>query len=129
MRIEDVNHLISSCPKMSTRYYIPLRHDALAKYILKAIITKNHRNERYRNLNEYEFVKKIEDKEYWWNNPIKTATKLPHNKPGLVIWGKANKLCSTDEFNCPADINITQKANDKINIYGLLILNFQIMYQ
>ena len=97
MRIEDVNHLISSCPKMSTRYYIPLRHDALAKYILKAIITKNHPNERYRNLNEYEFVKKIEDKEYWWNNPIKTATKLPHNKSGLVIWGKANKLCSTDE--------------------------------
>ena len=51
INIEDVNHIISSCPKMSTRYYLPLRHDALAKYILKAIITKNHPNERYCDLN------------------------------------------------------------------------------
>ena len=69
---------------MSTQYYLPLRHDALAKYILKAII-KNHPNERYCDLNEYEFVKKTGDKEYWWNILIKTATKIPHNKPDLVI--------------------------------------------
>ena len=63
--IEDVNHITSSCSKMSTRYYLPLRHNALVKYILKAIITRNHSNGRYRNLNEHEFVKKIGDKEYW----------------------------------------------------------------
>ena len=110
---------------MSTRYYFSLRHDALAKYILNAIIAKIHPNERYRDLNEYEFVKKIGDKEYWWNISIKTATKIPHNKPDLVIWDKANKLCSIVEFSCPADINITQEVNDKIN---LLIRNLQIMY-
>ena len=59
---------------------------------------------------------------------IKRATKVPHNKPDLVIWDKANKLCSIVEFSCPADINITQKVNDKINVYGLLIRNLQIMY-
>ena len=107
MSIEDVNHIISSCPKMSTRYYLPLRHDALAKYILKVIITKNHPNENYRDLNEYEFVKKIGDKEYWWNISIKTATKIPHNKTELVIWDKAKKLYSIVEFSSPADINIT----------------------
>ena len=64
INIEDVNHIVSSCPKMLTRCYFPLQHDALAEYILKAIIT-NHSNERYRDLNEYEFVKKIGDKEYW----------------------------------------------------------------
>ena len=84
INIEDVNYIISICPKMSTQYYLPLRHDALAKYILKAII-KNHPNERYCDLNEYEFVKKTGDKEYWWNILIKTATKIPHNKPDLVI--------------------------------------------
>ena len=113
---------------MSARYYLPLCHDALAKYIMKAIITKIHPNERYRDLNEYEFVKKIEDKEYWSNIWIKTATKIPHNRPDLVIWNKANKLSSTVEFSCPADINITQKVNDKINFYGLLMRNLQIMY-
>ena len=70
---------------MSTRYYLPLRHDALAKYILKAFITMNHPHERYRDLNEYEFVKKIGDKEKWWNISITTATKISHNKPDLVI--------------------------------------------
>ena len=29
--LQDVDHIISSCPKMSTRYYLSLRHDALAK--------------------------------------------------------------------------------------------------
>ena len=95
---------------------------------MKAIITKNHPNERYSDLNEYEFIKKIGDKEYWWNISIKIATKIPHKKPDLVIWDKENKMCSIVEFSCPADINITQKVNDKINVYGLLIRNLQIMY-
>ena len=113
---------------MSTWYYLPLCHDALAKYILEVIITKNHPNERYCDLNEYGFVKKIGDKEYWWNISIKTATKIPHNRPDLVIWGKANKLCSIAEFRCPADINIKQKVNYKINVYGVSIHNLQIMH-
>ena len=119
---------ISSCPKMSTWYYLPLHHDALAKYILKAIITQNHPNERYCDLNEYKFVKKTGDKEYWWNISIKTATKIPHNKPDLVNWDKANKLCSIVEFSCSADTTIMQKVNNKINVYCVLISNLQIMY-
>ena len=95
---------------------------------MKAIITKNHPNERYRDLNEYEFIKKIGDKEYWWNISIKIATKIPHKKPDLVIWDKENKMCSIVEFSCPADINIMQKVNDKINVYGISIHNLQIMY-
>ena len=62
MSIEDVKHKIISCPKMSTQYYLLLHHDALDKYIMKAIIIKNHPNKRYHDLNEYEFVKKIGDK-------------------------------------------------------------------
>ena len=60
---------------MSPQYYLSLCYDALAKYILKAIKTKNIPNGSYRNLNEYEF-KKIEDKEYWWDISIKTAAKI-----------------------------------------------------
>ena len=32
-QIEDVFHIISSCSRMSSRYYLPLRHDAIAKYV------------------------------------------------------------------------------------------------
>ena len=34
---EDVNHIISSCPEMSS-YYLPIRHDVVAKTVLKALI-------------------------------------------------------------------------------------------
>ena len=37
---EDVNHIISSCPEMSVRYYLPIRHDVIAKTVLKALILK-----------------------------------------------------------------------------------------
>ena len=69
----------------------------------------------------------IRNQKYWWDISIKT-TKILHNKPDLVIWDKANKLCSIVEFSCPADVNIMLKVNEKINIYGLLIHNLQIMY-
>ena len=36
--IEDVNHTISSYPEMSVRYYLPIRHDVVAKTVLKALI-------------------------------------------------------------------------------------------
>ena len=42
-----------------------------------------------RDLNEYEFLKKIGDNKYWWNISIKTVTKITHNKPDLVIWEKS----------------------------------------
>lgn len=86
---EDVNHVISSCPKMSTRYYLPLRRDALAKYLLKAVIMKNYPDMKYRESeSEYEYVIKHDDMEYWWNISIKIAMKGRHNKPDVVIWDK-----------------------------------------
>ena len=55
------------------------------------------------------------------------ASKIPQNKPDLVIWSKANELCSIVKFSCPADTKIMQKVN-KICVYGLLIHNLQTMY-
>ena len=32
-QVEGVFHIISSCSRISLRYYLPLRHDAIAKYV------------------------------------------------------------------------------------------------
>ena len=32
-QVVDVLHIISSCSRMSSRYYFSLRHDAIAKYV------------------------------------------------------------------------------------------------
>ena len=35
--VEDITHVISSCSKMSSRYYLPLRHDVIAKTVYNEI--------------------------------------------------------------------------------------------
>ena len=40
--VEDVIHIIGSCPFTSARYYLPMRHDMVAKTLYKEIIKKNH---------------------------------------------------------------------------------------
>ena len=75
-----------------------------------------------------EYIYKEHPREYWWNISIKTATKIPHNKPDLVIWNKETKLCSIIEFSCPLDTNIGRKVNEKLETYGCLVQNLQILY-
>ena len=35
-----VFHILCSCPKMSSRYYLPLRHDIITKHILENLVKK-----------------------------------------------------------------------------------------
>ena len=69
---------------MASRYLLPLRHDPIAKAIY-LVHTKKNPNTEVRFRNENEFIEKIGDYEYWRNVPIKTSTKLPHNKPDILI--------------------------------------------
>ena len=40
--VEDVTHiLLRNCSKMSPRYYLPLRHDVIAKYVYKKFRKQN----------------------------------------------------------------------------------------
>ena len=77
---------------------------------------------------EYEFVYKVNEYEYWWNIKNKKITKISHNKPDVVIWNHNEKLYSIIEFSCPADANISQKIDEKLNTYGSLLRNLQILY-
>ena len=88
--VEDVMHIISCCPFMSARYYLPVRHDMVAKTLYKEIIKKTE-IEVPKEINEQEYIRKVGDNEYWWNLSINTAQKVPHNKPDLVIWNTKEK--------------------------------------
>ena len=58
---------------------------------------------------------------------IKTATKVPHNKPDLIIWNKKIKVFIIVEFSCPLDINTIKKASEKLEVYPPLVRILQIM--
>ena len=108
--VEDVTHIISSCEKMSAMYYLPLTHDASAKYVLKAIIKKNHPNSNVIDKTDPEYIMKIDDFEYWYNLSIKTGNNIPNNKPDMIVWDKSNEICRVIKFSCSADTNITSKV-------------------
>ena len=127
--VEDVIHVISGCKFMSARYYLPMRHDMIAKSLYKEIIRKNHPEiETPEEINEQEYIQKIGNNEYWWNLSINTAQKVQHNKPDLVIWNKNTKTCDVIEFSCPADINVSRKEEEKISTYIPFVRNLQIMH-
>ena len=96
---------------MSARYYLPLRHDEVAKAVLNSHLKKFYPSKEIRFSSEQEYIYEKDNREYWWNVSVKIATKVPHNNPDLIIWNRETKICSIIEFSCPLDININKKVN------------------
>ena len=46
----------------------------------------------------------------------------------ILIWNKKTKTGSLIEISCPADVNITQKTNDKLQKYAPILRNLEMMY-
>ena len=109
---EDANHIISSCPEMSVRYFLPVRHDVVAKTVLKVLILKIDPTDKFKHQQDPEYLYKAKDYEFSWNLFINAAMKLRHNKPDIVAWNRAGKICKIKEISCPADINITQNLEE-----------------
>ena len=126
--VEDITHVISRCPKMSIRYYLPLRHDVVAKTLFNALRKKDCPEEKFKTFNDSEAMFAYGQKEYWWNVPIHTSIKSKHNRPDIVIWDNKDKTCVVIEISCPADVNASSKETQKENIYGPLMRNMQLVY-
>ena len=119
--VEDIGHILAGCPQMSSRFYLPLRHDEVAKTFLYSHIKKYNPNKKITLRNESEYTCTEKPREYWWNASIKTATKVPHNKLDLVIWNYKTKVYTIVEFSCPLDINTTKKVSEKLEVYAPLL--------
>ena len=126
-QVEDIAHVISSCPKMSSRYYLPMRHDIIAKYVYEKV-RRDHNKECNIKYDADEFIVSDGDHEYWWNVSVKTPAGVPHNKPDLIMWNCSTKNCYVIEFSCPNDMNVSKKVQEKEDHYGPLIRAMNIMY-
>ena len=122
---EDNNYIISSCPEMPVRYYLPIRHDLVTKTVLKPSIVKDNLTHKSKH-QDLEYI--YRDCEFCSNISIQTATKLKHNKPNIIIWDKTEEICKIIEISCPADISVMKKGEEKLSNYGPLIRNHKIMY-
>ena len=70
---------------MSSHYYLPLRH-VIAKTVHNEILQKENRNKKRLINSETEFITTANDKQLWWNIPVKTSSKVPHNRPDMIFW-------------------------------------------
>ena len=112
---------------MSSRYYLPLRHDVIAKYVYEKFRKKSNPDCKL-VYSENQFIEKEGQMEFWWNVSITTPAKVKHNKPDLLIWCRDTKIYRIVEFSCPADVNVTEKIQEKEGNYGPLIRMLQVTY-
>ena len=125
---EDVDNITSSCSEMSAGYYLPIRHEVVAKTVLKALILKTHPTDKFKHQQGPEYIYKVKGCEFSWNLSIETAIKIKHNKTDIVVWDRVEKIFKIIEISCTADVSITKKVEKKLSNYGPLIRNLQIFY-
>ena len=61
--VEDIHHIASSCPQLSSRYYLPLQHNVVAKCVYKKLLINNGQNRSL--LQEPDQIYNTDDKEHW----------------------------------------------------------------
>ena len=44
--MSDIHHIASSCPQLSSRYYLPLRHNITAKCVYNKLLINNGQNQK-----------------------------------------------------------------------------------
>ena len=65
--------------------------------------------------------------ETWWNKPISTVNKVPHNCPDIVVWDKESKQCTIIGISVPLDTSVVTKEIKKNDTYMTLINELQQM--
>ena len=94
INVENISHIIACCSHMSTRYYLPLRHNEVAKTVMNCHLKKFYPFKNIILSSEPEYIYKENSSEYWCNVSVKTATQVPHNTPDLEIWDQEAKIAA-----------------------------------
>ena len=71
---------------------------------------------------------KIKHLEIWWDRGVTTLTKIPHNRPDLIIWDSNTNECKIIDICVPLDTNLELRDTTKRNNYIELIDQLQRIY-
>ena len=74
-------------------------------------------------------LQKMKHIEIRWDYQFTTLTKLPHNRPDIVIWNCDTKVCKIIDICVPLDTNIDLREETKSNNYISLVDQLQRIYQ
>ena len=114
---ETIMHVASGCKMLANNLYLN-RHNKVATYIHWCVLQdlkQNVPNKWY--LHKPERSMDVDNITIMWDFTIITDTKVPHNKPDIIIHDRINHKCLIVEVSIPQDINILQKYAEKIRNY------------
>ena len=127
---ETIFHVVSSCSYFSSNHYLHSRHNPVAKKPYDELISQITEVEQdQKNSRKMpQSIVKIKHLEIWWDRGVTTLTKIPHNRPDLIIWDS-----NTDEFKIvdiciPLDTNLELRDTTKRNNYVELVDQLQRIY-
>ena len=114
---EDIFYVIASCPYLSSNLYLHYRHNP----VVNAEVGYEGDADKKTTPSEPPNVTKIGDTEIWWDHAISTITKIPHNRPDVVIWNTEKKTCQVIDSCILLDTNVQLWHGTKRDNYVPLI--------
>ena len=127
---ENIYHIIASCPFFSSNLYVIARHNPIAKNIYDQVsATDNDNKEKRTHTNKVPpSITKLGSTEIWWDKHIAATSRIPHNRPDMVIWDAGNKTCKIINACVPLDSNIGLREKTKRANYIPLVDQLQKLY-
>ena len=116
---EKVFHILGACHKLSSNLYTSHRHDQIGRILYSEIMDTKLKGSP-------PTVSIKGNTETWWNKPISTVNRVPHNRPDIVVWDKET-LCTIIEISVLLDMNVVTKEIKKNDTYMTLINELQQM--
>ena len=119
-RIEEtIFHIISFCTYLSRSLYLHARHNPVAKIICDEVLAEHcgmedHKVARYRPPAQ---VTKVKHMEIWWDYQFTALTKLPHNRPDIVIRSTGKREWIIVDVCVPLDTNVELREETKVDNY------------
>ena len=127
---ETICHVVSSCSYFSSNHYLHSRHNPVAKKRYDELIsqiTEVEQDQKY-SREMPQSVVKIKHLEIWWDRGVTSLTKIPHNRPDLIIWDRNTNECKIIDICMPLDTNLELQDTTKRNNYVELVNQLQRIY-
>ena len=98
------------------------RHNPVAKVVYKELKWELNGSEEttYKAPSQ---VTKVKETEVWWDMPISTLNKIPHNRPDMIIWHSDTKDCKIVDICVPLDTSVELRHTTKIDDYNPLSIS------
>ena len=128
---EDIFHIVACCPYLSSNLYLHYRHNPVAKALYSeicALVGNEENANKHTLISEPPVITKIGPVEIWWDHTIAGMSKIPHNRPDVVVWNSDTKTCQVIDISIPLDTNVELRHNTKRDNYAPLVDQLRHLY-